>query len=230
MRTYLLAVVLGSALAVVACSDSDSGDDGNNTSSSGGSSGGDVSSSSGGSSSGDVSSSSGNVSSGSSSGGSGNTTGADCKGYAPTSAEITPTGAVEVPAATGGTIADGTYQLTAAVVYGPGFGSPQGAEGAAMVRVKGTLVINGNTWLRGFTGSIPVMGKNVAGSGSGTFVVAGSTVAGEETCEDGSEDNGLGGFAGSFTVDGNTLTVWEAAPGFLTSFGATHIGYTMQKQ
>ncbi len=149
----------------------------------------------------------------------------ECKGLTPSGAAITlaPVSGGADPTPTGGTIADGTYQLTAVNVY-------NGPAEAATVRLKATLTIDGARWTRAFSFQVQVgaaAGDESVGSDSGTFTTVGTTVAGVTTCTDGESDNGFGAFSGGFSVDGSTLTLIQAPPSGIQ--GATKIAYVLTK-
>lgn len=180
-----------------ACS-SDEGDDdagGSSTSSSSSSSGANGTSSS-------SSSSSGSNASGSSSSGSSNSTA--CKGKTPDSAAIKPVVTGDpAPAATGGTLEDGTYQLTAVNVYG---GDPV----AEAVNVKITLTIDGTSYVRAY--SVSGAGRTFTGSDSGTYTIVSGAIVAAQQCEDGDEDNGFGGFDGTYSYAAGVLKVYDEVP------------------
>ena len=232
--TFVLAIPATVATLLAACSD-DAGtltglDGGPSSSSSGaptssGSSGASSSSSSGsGSSSGanGTSSSSGSVGTSSSSGGANTTT--DCVGFKATGNEVHPTvGSGTAPAPAGGTLVDGTYQLTAATAYGSGVSPLLGAA-----TVKSTLVITAGKFVRGYDFSAGPQSSVGADSGSYALDQATDTItAGNVTCTDGGDDSGFGSLSGGYTATATSLTLIQDSPALV---GGDKITYTLTKQ
>lgn len=201
-------------LGIAACSDdktdTDNNNDNDNSSDAGtsSSSGGEISSSS--SSSGATGDAA--TTSSSSGGSSGSTSEFACKDVTPTGSPITPTPSdAPAPTPAGGTIAAGTYQLTSVVVYG-------GDRRVGALSLQVTLKVSDTQFLRSF--SIRAGQQGGVGSDSGTYTTSGTRIVAEETCEDGQEDNGLGGFVGPYTATDTTLKIYQPAP---TDLGGSNV-------
>lgn len=205
MKSILALVpVLALLTASAACGGDDDDDSADDTTTSGGAA---SSSSSGGADGGSTSSSSGATSS-SSSGGSTSSSGGSgseaCKGFAATGAGIHPTVSDDAPpVAAGGTVADGTYQLSAVTIY-------DGNEAVTNATAKLTLVVSGTTFKRGF--DLNFVLQSATGSDSGTFAVQGTTLVGNADCNDGDVASDGFGIGGDFTAAGETLTILQDAP------------------
>lgn len=151
---------------------------------------------------------------------------ATCKGITATGGAISLVAVTDAaPTASGGNIADGTYLLTAATVYG-------GPATTAFVKLKVTLQIAGPRWTRGYSFDVSVgdagSGGESTGSDGGTFTTAGAELSATKTCTDGSSDNGFGGFTGGYTASGSTLTLVQDALSGIQ--GATKIAYVFERQ
>jgi hypothetical protein len=93
--------------------------------------------------------------------------------------------AAEPPAPQGGTPADGTYALTAAVIY-TGAEGPSGASGTAQT----TLTITGST--------IQVVSTGEPATRTVTFTTSGTTIDSVDTCPD--TDTRSGGYTATATT------------------------------
>lgn len=193
MKKLVVSFALFSLFSVAVACSSDDGDSSSSSSSGGSSSGGDAapSSSSGGNDAATSSSSSGGSSS--SSGGA-----EDCSLLEPTGQPIAPQ-AVEagVPESTGGTIADGVYDLTAINIYGSDDPAP---PATAQLSVK----ITGTSFERAYLLTAQIGQRG--GVGAGALTLDGINLATADSCSIG-EDYGYSQLNGTYTATPTELRV-----------------------
>jgi hypothetical protein len=117
-------------------------------------------------------------------------------------AELLPADAAPLPA--GGTIADGTYQLVRARVFGA---AAAGHPEYSQLKLKETIEVSAGTWRRAY--ALSGAGTSAVGSDSGTFTTASNVVGGEEKCDDGDGADGVGGFLHPYTWSSESLTLFD---------------------
>lgn len=123
---------------------------------------------------------------------------------APTSALVAPQLVPQqaAPSPAGGAISDGAYHLSAVKAYG------NAADPLyASLRLKERLEIANGEWRIAY--HYEATTENIDGAHSGTFIVAGTVLGGEEKCDAGDASNGIGGFLKPFSATSTSIDIFE---------------------